>query len=57
MIETDATYVHPKDKEMGTGRLMSLDEIEQICNSPEYKVEGWSMIALEPLKRYLEELV
>jgi|ETNmetMinimDraft_2_1059921.scaffolds.fasta_scaffold108905_1 predicted NUDIX family phosphoesterase len=57
VIETDATEVNPKDKEIDIGKLMSLDEIEEICSSPEHNVEGWSMIALDPLKKYLEELV
>ena len=56
LIETDAEEVSPRDKEMKQGRLMTLSELEGICSSPECQVEGWSQIALEPLRKYFASL-
>lgn len=59
LVETDATSVLPgKDKEMATGRLHTIEELENILETArraptECVVEGWSKIAFEPLTRYL----
>ncbi|MDP2628287.1 MAG: NUDIX domain-containing protein [Nanoarchaeota archaeon] len=47
-------YAKPKDNEMGSGHMISLRELEEICNSQECDVETWSRIAVEPLKRFLQ---
>lgn len=53
VAETDAENVSPKDTEMQHGQLRALDELKQLCDTPECSVEEWSRIALEPLKDYL----
>ncbi len=52
VIETDSITVKPKDPEIDNGRLRTLEELEDICSSPDYTVEGWSKIAFSPLKKY-----
>jgi predicted NUDIX family phosphoesterase len=52
IVETDATSISPKDAEIDNGKLRTIAELEKICASPDYKVEEWSRIALEPLKQY-----
>jgi predicted NUDIX family phosphoesterase len=53
LVEINGT-AKPKDKEMFSGNMYSLSELENICNSSEYNVENWSKIALEPLKIYFQ---
>ena len=48
--------VKPRDSEIAHGRLMSINELEKICSSPDKDVETWSEIALGPLKKYFEEI-
>lgn len=53
IIDTDSTRIEPKDHEIKSGGFKSIGELEEICASAEFTVEGWSGIALEPLKEYL----
>ena len=46
--------VKPKDSEISQGKLMTMNELENICSNPDYEVENWSKIALEPLKEYFQ---
>ena len=50
---TNLEIIKPKDLEIAEGRLRSLSEIEKICSNPDFIVEGWSQIALEPLRKFL----
>ncbi|MDP4012146.1 MAG: NUDIX domain-containing protein [Candidatus Nanoarchaeia archaeon] len=52
LIEVQTDDIKPKAKEMSQGKMISLSELEEICNNPECNVEGWSKIAIEPLKEY-----
>jgi len=52
MIETNGD-VHPKDPEMSQGKLMGLNELEEICSSPNCEVEEWSKTALVQLRNLL----
>src|SRR3989344_4593301 len=52
LIETDATEINPKDKEMENGSLKTIEELEKICSI--YQVESWSKIALEILKEHMQ---
>lgn len=51
LIETDAEAVKPRGKEITSGSLRSLEDMEKI--NSEFVVEEWSKIALEPLKKIL----
>ncbi len=51
LIEIDGD-AKPKDSEMSQGKLMDISELEEICNSQDCEVEGWSKISLDPLKKY-----
>ncbi len=53
IVETDSTEIKPKDPEINIGELKPISDLENICASNELVVEGWSEIALDPLKRYL----
>ncbi len=55
IFETDSKAVKPKDDEIDNGGMRSIEELEKICASPEFKVEEWSKISLEPLKQYLQK--
>ncbi|MBS3170716.1 hypothetical protein J4223_02960 [Candidatus Woesearchaeota archaeon] len=55
LIETDASEVKPIS-EASAGRFHSLKELETILENHDCVVEGWSKIALEPLKEYFERL-
>ena len=55
IVETDAKNIKPKDPEVEVGELKDINELEEICESDEFSVEGWSEIALIPLKRYFEK--
>jgi len=52
VIDTDAKKVKPKDSEIARIESKTINELEEICSSPNYKVENWSQIALRPLKEY-----
>ena len=53
LIETDGE-VHAQDPEIKEGRLITLEELEEIFNAG--KLENWSEIALGPLREYFEGL-
>lgn len=53
VVETDSAEILPKDPEIAEGRLRTLSELEEICSSPDFIIEGWSKIALEPLRTVL----
>ena len=52
VIDTNATEVKPKDSEIVKVQLKTIKELEEICISPNFNVQTWSRIALEPLKEY-----
>jgi len=54
LIETNSEVVMPKNPEIANGKLIHINEFEEICNDPDYAVEGWTKIALESLKKYLD---
>lgn len=56
VLETSADEVVPSDLEMKSGSMVSFSELERILASPEWEVEGWSRIALGPLREYLASL-
>lgn len=56
VVETTSRIVKPLDAEIDNGRLRTIGELEEICSSPEFTVEAWSRIALNPLKQYLSGL-
>jgi len=56
LIETSSEIVFPKDAEIAASQMKTLEEFEAMCNDPQIKVENWSIIALEPLKKYMSEL-
>jgi len=56
IIETDAKSIRPKDSEIDNGKLRPISELEKICTSPQFSVEEWSRISLEPLKQYLQQV-
>ena len=56
LVETSSMDVKPKDLEIGEGKFRTIQELEVICNSPNYEVEDWSKTALGPLKNYLANL-
>lgn len=45
--------IHFKDEEIKHGNLKPINELEAICTN--FDVEGWSRIALEPLRSYILE--
>ena len=51
LLETDATEIKPRDREIVNGRLRTVKELEKICSSDD--VETWSKIALDPLKEII----
>jgi len=44
VLETDSLDVRPRDQEMMSGRLHSIEELDEIVASAEHEVEGWSSI-------------
>ena len=46
----------PNDTEIEFGEMCSLSELKKICISPDYEVEEWTKIALEPLKKYFDSI-
>jgi len=55
VIETNAKIVKPKDPEIDNGKLRPIRELKKTCSSPEFTLEEWSRISLEPLKQYLQK--
>lgn len=53
IAETNSTIINLKDQEADIGEYKTIDELEKICSSDEFIVEGWSKISLGPLKDYL----
>lgn len=56
VVKTNSTILKPLDPEVETGELKPINELEKICSSSKLTVEGWSKIALNPLKKYLNNL-
>lgn len=56
VVKTNSTILKPLDPEGETGELKPINELEKICSSSKLIVEGWSKIALNPLKKYLDNL-
>lgn len=54
IVETDSRIVRPKDPEIDNGKLRTIEELEEICSSPEFTVEEWSRISFNPLREYLK---
>jgi len=52
--ETCLVELRPRKEEMAQGKFLSIGELEEILRTPEVKVETWSQIALDPLKKYFE---
>jgi len=48
--------VRPANEEMASGRFLDFGEIEKLCSSEDSNVEGWSEIAVKPLREYFESL-
>src|SRR3989344_2317955 len=57
-IETDASIIIPKAKEMKNGKLLPFDYIDKFeeLNLKELVVEDWSKIAIGALKNYLGKI-
>ena len=51
IIETDSEHITPNDGEIKHGNFRTIQELKQIC--AEQDVEGWSIIALTQLEKYL----
>ena len=51
-FELYSDRVGAKDPEIAKVQLFSLGELERMCANPQFDVETWSRIALEPLKQY-----
>lgn len=45
--------VKPRDHEIARIKLCSVGELEEMCLNPEFNVENWSRIAMEPLRKLL----
>lgn len=52
-LEGDAI---PKDPEIAQGKMVSLQELENICDSEDCDVEEWSRTALLPLRAYFNSV-
>ncbi|MFP4568049.1 MAG: NUDIX domain-containing protein [Candidatus Woesearchaeota archaeon] len=52
IIQTDAEIITPKDAEMESGKLITMNELEQLVLSRDEQIEEWTKIALNPLKKY-----
>lgn len=50
-VYTDS--VIPRDPEIARIKLCSTHELEEMCLSPDFDVESWSQIAMEPLRKLL----
>jgi len=53
VIPTYTTKVLPRDPEIEKVEIKTLSELEELCSNPEFEVETWSQIALEPLRKLL----
>lgn len=54
VLETDLNDVRPKDSEITQGKLISVQELEEICSSTDFAIEDWSRISFPPIKNYLQ---
>lgn len=54
IVETDATEIKLRDKEIEKGEFKTIGELREICSSPEFVVENWSQISLEALEFFLQ---
>jgi predicted NUDIX family phosphoesterase len=43
----------PKDSEIERIKLCTVAELEEMCSSPDFDVESWSRISMEPLRKLL----
>jgi len=50
VVETHSEIIAPADAEMDNGMLRTLEELEMIHASPDYTLEGWSEITVDPLR-------
>lgn len=57
IVEINSRNIKPKSPEIKEGQLRKLEELEKICLSPEFIVEEWSKIVLNPLKSYIAQIV
>ena len=53
LLNTDAPDAGARDLEVRKVELKTLAGLEELCASPNYNVETWSQIALEPLRKLL----
>jgi len=57
LVEIDGSVKpKPTSKEMAFGNMLSISELNELVASVNYEVENWSAIALEPLRKYFEQL-
>ena len=56
LLKTDGE-VRPKDKELERGKFMTINELKEICNSPDCEVEGWSKIVLNYLDSHFKPVL
>lgn len=52
LVEVNGLVV-PKDVEMKSASFIPIGELEEMCSSGDYDIEGWLHIALNPIKDYL----
>ena len=55
LFEIDG-HVEQKDEEIFIGEMKTIEELQEIINSENCVVEGWSKIAIDPLRKYFEKL-
>lgn len=53
LLNTNAEKITPLAPEIKEGKFIDIVEFENICNSSNLNVEGWTKISLESLKKYL----
>ncbi len=56
LAETNKIEIKANSNEIINGRFRNIGELEAMCSDPSYDVETWSIIALQPLKEYLNSL-
>ncbi|MCF7835208.1 NUDIX domain-containing protein [Candidatus Gracilibacteria bacterium] len=56
LIETSSEEVKSSDPEIADSKMLTIEELETMCNDNEITVENWSKIALEALKSYMSKL-
>ena len=52
-LSTDAEEILINDPEVSKIDMLSLSDLEKMCNSADVEVEAWSRIAIEPLRKLL----